>query len=379
MAQVHIERVSKIYSGTQRAVNDISIDIPDGEFVVLVGPSGCGKSTLLRMVAGLESITEGKVSIGDRVVNGVDPAERDIAMVFQNYALYPHMKVYDNMAYGLRNRGMPKAEIDRRVREAAKTLELEHLLERRPRELSGGQRQRVAMGRAIVRSPKVFLFDEPLSNLDAKLRGQMRVEIRNLQKRFGVTSIYVTHDQVEAMTLADTLVVMNNGVAEQIGSPLDVYERPASAFVAGFIGAPAMNLIEAVVEGDGRALAVGASRLAPFSHSPALEPGRPVTLGIRPEHLRRAHANEKADMDLVVSAAEILGADTLAHGRIAPGGTGAAPLIVRLPGNVRLETGARLPLVLEPGAAHLFDGETGRRIDLAEAAVAPQQAAMARA
>ena len=375
MAQVHIDRVSKIYSGTQRAVNDISIVIPDGEFVVLVGPSGCGKSTLLRMVAGLESITEGKVSIGDRVVNGVDPAERDIAMVFQNYALYPHMKVYDNMAYGLRNRGMPKAEIDQRVREAAKTLELEQLLERRPRELSGGQRQRVAMGRAIVRSPKVFLFDEPLSNLDAKLRGQMRVEIRKLQRRFGVTSIYVTHDQVEAMTLADTLVVMNNGVAEQVGSPLDVYERPASTFVASFIGAPAMNLIDAEVSDDGSAVTVGGGAIAALDHSAMMEPGQAVTLGIRPEHLRRAGANEKAEIEIVVSAIEILGADTLAHGQIGAGGPGKSNLIARLPGTTRLEVGSKLPLAIDRGAIHLFDHETGRRIDPGKASqteVAPR-------
>ena len=372
MAQVRIDRVSKIYSGTQRAVKDISIEIPDGKFVVLVGPSGCGKSTLLRMVAGLESITEGTVSIGERVVNAVDPAERDIAMVFQNYALYPHMNVYDNMAYGLRNRGMPKAEIDQRVREAAKTLELAHLLERRPRELSGGQRQRVAMGRAIVRSPKVFLFDEPLSNLDAKLRGQMRVEIKNLQRRFGVTSIYVTHDQVEAMTLADTLVVMNNGVAEQIGSPLEVYEDPASTFVAGFIGAPAMNLIDAEVSQDGITLDVDGAPLSLFDAPLPVEAGEQVTLGIRPEHFRRATATEKADLGVTVSPVEILGADTLAHGIIGSGGRGGASVIVRLPGNARLETGERLPLRIDPGAAHLFDQKSGRRLALSAEGAEPK-------
>ena len=223
----------------------VSIAIPDGKLCVLVGPSGCGKSTLLRMIAGLEAITAGAVSIDGKVVNAIGPTDRDIAMVFQNYALYPHMKVYDNMAYGLRNRGTPKDEIDRRVRDTAKTLELSALLERRPRELSGGQRQRVAMGRAIVRNPKVFLFDEPLSNLDAKLRGQMRVEIKNLQRSLGVTSVYVTHDQLEAMTLADLLVVMNAGTVEQSGYPLDIYEKPASTFVASFIGAPPMNLLPA--------------------------------------------------------------------------------------------------------------------------------------
>ena len=243
MATVDLKDVRKVYAGGVEAVKGVSIAIPDKQLCVLVGPSGCGKSTLLRMIAGLESISAGSVSIDGKVVNTIGPTERDIAMVFQNYALYPHMKVYDNMAYGLRNRGTPKDEIDRRVRDTAKTLELSALLDRRPRELSGGQRQRVAMGRAIVRNPKVFLFDEPLSNLDAKLRGQMRVEIKNLQRSLGVTSVYVTHDQLEAMTLADLLVVMNAGVVEQAGNPLDIYEKPASTFVASFIGAPPMNLL----------------------------------------------------------------------------------------------------------------------------------------
>jgi sn-glycerol 3-phosphate transport system ATP-binding protein len=265
VATVDLKDVRKVYAGNVEAVKGVSIAIPDGALCVLVGPSGCGKSTLLRMIAGLETITGGTVSIDGKVVNEIGPAERDIAMVFQNYALYPHMKVYDNMAYGLRNRGTPKDEIDRRVREAAGTLELSHLLERRPRELSGGQRQRVAMGRAIVRKPKVFLFDEPLSNLDAKLRGQMRVEIKNLQRSLGVTSVYVTHDQLEAMTLADTLVVMNAGMVEQAGAPLDIYEKPASTFVASFIGAPPMNMLP--VGGAGQPAA----------------PDGATTLGFRPE------------------------------------------------------------------------------------------------
>jgi sn-glycerol 3-phosphate transport system ATP-binding protein len=245
MATVKLDGVRKVYAGGVEAVKGVSIDIADGQLCVLVGPSGCGKSTLLRMIAGLEVITDGEISIDDRVVNRLEPAERDIAMVFQNYALYPHMKVYDNMAYGLRNRGQSKEEIDKRVREAARILELDELLERKPRELSGGQRQRVAMGRAIVRHPKAFLFDEPLSNLDAKLRVHMRVEIKNLQRSLGVTSVYVTHDQVEAMTLADKLVVMNAGVAEQIDTPINIYEKPATTFVASFIGSPAMNLCAA--------------------------------------------------------------------------------------------------------------------------------------
>src|ERR1700760_4121206 len=243
MANVALRNVRKTYAGGFEAIKGIDFEVGDGQFCVLVGPSGCGKSTLLRMVAGLETITSGEIDIGGRIVNQIEPAERDIAMVFQNYALYPHMSVYNNMAYGLRNRGTPKPEIDARVREAARILELGAMLERKPRQLSGGQRQRVAMGRAIVRQPKVFLFDEPLSNLDAKLRISMRVEIRKLQRRLNVTSIYVTHDQLEAMTLADILVVMNGGQVEQVGNPLDIYQKPATTFVASFIGAPPMNLL----------------------------------------------------------------------------------------------------------------------------------------
>ena len=243
MANVTLRNVRKTYAGGFEAIKGIDFEVGDGQFCVLVGPSGCGKSTLLRMVAGLETITGGEIDIGGRVVNQIEPADRDIAMVFQNYALYPHMSVYNNMAYGLRNRGMAEPEIKTRVEEAARILELGAMLERKPRQLSGGQRQRVAMGRAIVRQPKVFLFDEPLSNLDAKLRIAMRVEIRKLQRRLSTTSIYVTHDQLEAMTLADILVVMNGGQVEQIGNPLDIYQKPATTFVASFIGAPPMNLM----------------------------------------------------------------------------------------------------------------------------------------
>src|ERR1700744_3280781 len=243
MANVALRHVTKTYPGGFQAIKGIDLEVADGQFCVLVGPSGCGKSTLLRMVAGLETITGGEIDIGGRVVNQVEPAERDIAMVFQNYALYPHMTVYNNMAYGLRNRGMAEAEIKTRVDEAARILELGTMIERKPGQLSGGQRQRVAMGRAIVRQPKVFLFDEPLSNLDAKLRIAMRVEIRKLQRRLSTTSIYVTHDQLEAMTLADILVVMNAGQVEQIGTPLHIYNEPATTFVAAFIGAPPMNLL----------------------------------------------------------------------------------------------------------------------------------------
>src|ERR1700746_1687958 len=243
MADVTLRNVRKAYPNGFEAIKGVNFEVGDGQFCVLVGPSGCGKSTLLRMVAGLETISSGEIDIGGRVVNQVEPADRDIAMVFQNYALYPHMSVYNNMAYGLRNRGMPKDEIDTRVQEAARILELAALLDRKPGQLSGGQRQRVAMGRAIVRQPKAFLFDEPLSNLDAKLRIAMRVEIRKLQRRLSTTSIYVTHDQLEAMTLADILVVMNGGQVEQVGNPLDIYQKPATTFVASFIGAPPMNLM----------------------------------------------------------------------------------------------------------------------------------------
>jgi sn-glycerol 3-phosphate transport system ATP-binding protein len=261
MAGVTLQGVRKIYAGSVEAVKGVSLDIEDGSFCVLVGPSGCGKSTLLRMIAGLETISGGTVRIGDRVVNEIEPADRDIAMVFQNYALYPHMSVYNNMAYGLRNRGTPNDEIDKRVREAARILAIESFLDRRPRALSGGQRQRVAMGRAIVRKPQVFLFDEPLSNLDAKLRVQMRVEIKRLQRSLGVTSIYVTHDQVEAMTLSDKLVVMNAGRIEQVGVPSDVYRRPETRFVATFIGSPPMNILPGTVEGPGR-VAIGGQSIA---------------------------------------------------------------------------------------------------------------------
>src|SRR6201981_1815479 len=260
MANVTLRSIKKSYPNGFEAIKGVHFGVGDGQFCVLVGPSGCGKSTLLRMVAGLETVSSGEIDIGGRVVNQIEPAERDIAMVFQNYALYPHMSVYNNMAYGLRNRGMPKNEIDARVQEAARILELSALLDRKPGQLSGGQRQRVAMGRAIVRQPKVFLFDEPLSNLDAKLRIAMRVEIRKLQRRLNTTSIYVTHDQLEAMTLADILVVMNGGQGEQIGHPLEIYRKPATTFVASFIGAPPMNLlplradeIRSQFAGDGRA------------------------------------------------------------------------------------------------------------------------------
>ncbi len=284
MANVALRNVRKTYTGGFEAIKGIDFEVGDGQFCVLVGPSGCGKSTLLRMVAGLETVTSGEIDIGGRVVNQIEPAERDIAMVFQNYALYPHMSVYNNMAYGLRNRGMAKPEIDTRVQEAARILEIGAMLDRKPGQLSGGQRQRVAMGRAIVRQPKVFLFDEPLSNLDAKLRIAMRVEIRKLQRRLSTTSIYVTHDQLEAMTLADILVVMNGGQVEQIGNPLEIYQKPATTFVASFIGAPPMNLLP--LRSDDLRSQLGGSAAAGRGRPARHPPG-----GLR--HFRRPHRRRR--------------------------------------------------------------------------------------
>jgi sn-glycerol 3-phosphate transport system ATP-binding protein len=350
VVEVALRNVSKVYAGGVAAVRDISFTIPDGRFCVLVGPSGCGKSTLLRMVAGLETITGGEVALGGEVVNGREPADRDIAMVFQNYALYPHMSVYDNMAYGLRNRRMPKPEIDKRVREAARMLEIAPFLDRKPRALSGGQRQRVAMGRAIVRQPKAFLFDEPLSNLDAKLRVSMRVEIRKLQRAFATTSIYVTHDQLEAMTLADLLVVMNAGRVEQIGPPLEVYEKPATTFVAAFIGAPPMNL-----------LAVSAAEAAALAPGLAVPPDGGV-IGVRPDELRlmggEARPAAGLALDLEVTAVERVGPECFVYG--APG-AGRGDVIVRLPGSAAPAPGERVRAIAAPDRLHLFSTE-GRRL-----------------
>ena len=334
MAEVSFRDVRKSY-GELEVIHGVSTEIADGEFVVIVGPSGCGKSTLLRMVAGLEPITSGEIVIGGRVVNGLEPKDRDIAMVFQNYALYPHMSVVENMSYGLRIRGFSRADIETRVAKAAEILELKPYLQRRPRELSGGQRQRVAMGRAIVREPAVFLFDEPLSNLDAKLRVQMRAELQALHRRLGTTSLFVTHDQVEAMTLAHRMIVMNAGRAEQIGAPLEVYARPATTFVASFIGSPPMNLIA------------------------TKRNGAPVIFGIRPEHLEpcaEADANLVADIDLI----EPLGAETLVYGQVAA--EGSARIAARLPSSAAARTG-RLPLRYNPAMAHYFDPASGHRID----------------
>jgi sn-glycerol 3-phosphate transport system ATP-binding protein len=359
MAQVHLRGVRKSYDKLE-VIHGVDIEIADGEFVVIVGPSGCGKSTLLRMVAGLERITGGTIAIGDRVVNELEPKDRDIAMVFQNYALYPHFSVYENMAYGLKIRGLSKAEIDVRVQKAAKILELGSFLQRKPRQLSGGQRQRVAMGRAIVREPAVFLFDEPLSNLDAKLRVQMRLEIKRLQRELDVTSIYVTHDQVEAMTLADRLIVMNAGVADQIGTPMDVYERPASVFVAGFIGSPAMNFLAGKVVDGSQAIELagtGASRVVlPIGLATTAAAGTPVAVGIRPEHL---HPAADGPLEFEIELAEPLGADTLLHGRF---GEAREVVTVRQGGHILAKSGEKLRFKADPGHLHLFDSQTGKRI-----------------
>jgi sn-glycerol 3-phosphate transport system ATP-binding protein len=355
MASVSLKGVRKSYDGLE-VVHGVDCEIRDGEFIVVLGPSGCGKSTLLRMIAGLEAITGGEIAIGGRVVNELEPKDRDIAMVFQNYALYPHMSVYDNMSYGLRIRGTPKAEIEARVQKAAKILELGSFLQRKPRQLSGGQRQRVAMGRAIVREPAVFLFDEPLSNLDAKLRVQMRMEIKRLHQNIGTTSVYVTHDQVEAMSLGDRLIVMNAGRAEQIGGPIDVYERPATTFVAGFIGSPAMNMLPARLAADAKSVDLDGVRLA--VNAPSERAGQEVTLGIRPEHVVLGRGQAGA-LPFKVDFVEALGADTLAHGYL---GQSPRPLTVRLPGSERVAASDALSLVVLPERLHLFDAATGARL-----------------
>ncbi len=363
MASIDVESVGKVYTGGVRAVSDIRLNIADGEFIVLVGPSGCGKSTLLRMIAGLETISEGEVKIGARVVNEVEPADRDIAMVFQNYALYPHMTVYNNLAYGLKNRGTPKAEIDARVAEAARMLEITQYLERKPRALSGGQRQRVAMGRAIVRKPAAFLFDEPLSNLDAKLRVSMRGEIKRLQRRLGTTSIYVTHDQLEAMTLADRLVVLNGGRIEQIGAPLEVYHAPASTFVASFIGSPAMNLVKGELHGD--KLAIGPAMIALNGFAPT---SGAVTIGVRAEDLRIAREDEEA-LPFRLEYTEELGAQRLIHGTV-----GDQQITAAVSPEIALSPDMRI--AIDAKRLHFFSIDTGKRLPgnvPAEAKLAPAE------
>jgi len=359
MATLSIDNIKKRFGQTE-VIHGVSIDVTDGEFIVIVGPSGCGKSTLLRMVAGLEGVSDGDIYINDEKVNDKEPMDRDIAMVFQNYALYPHMSVRQNMAYGLKIQKTPKSVIAEKVAKAADLLQLGEYLDRKPRQLSGGQRQRVAMGRAIVREPAIFLFDEPLSNLDAKLRVQMRLEIKQLQSNLGVTSLYVTHDQVEAMTMADRMIVMNNGVAEQIGTPLEVYETPETLFAAQFIGSPAMNVFDGTIASGKLTISNGSELDISTSHSGA------VKTGIRPEHLQVA---EHGPLSIDVRYAEPLGATTLLHGIL----TGSdIDMVVSVPGvyrtnsNTVSDTGSANTIdrvKLQPQHVHLFNSETGQRVN----------------
>lgn len=360
MATLSFRNVTKTYPGDIAVIHGINMDVTDGEFIVIVGPSGCGKSTLMRMVAGLEGITGGEISIDGKVVNKLEPAERDIAMVFQNYALYPHMTVFENMAYGLKIRKLSKDDIRSRVDKAAKILELSHLLDRRPRQLSGGQRQRVAMGRAIVRDPKVFLFDEPLSNLDAKLRVQMRLEIQKLHHRLKTTSLYVTHDQVEAMTLAQRMVVMNKGIPEQIGTPVEVFEKPASVFVASFIGSPPMNLVPVQIDAQRQVKdESGAPLQIDADQVPAALANQKVIMGMRPEHMK-LHA---PGIPIHIEMVEILGSEQLIHGR-----HGDTAVVLRCPVGLTRDFPLQLGETVQVGTdevhpLHWFNAETGKRIE----------------
>jgi multiple sugar transport system ATP-binding protein len=362
MAAVALDRLSKRYAaGHALAVDAVTLDVEHGEFMILLGPSGCGKSTTLRMIAGLEAITSGELSIDGRRVNDVPAKDRDIAMVFQSYALYPHMSVFDNLAFGLRRRSIPGAEIERRVRDAAATLGLAELLDRKPHALSGGQRQRVALGRAIVRDPKVFLFDEPLSNLDAALRVGMRGELVKLHHRLGATMIYVTHDQVEAMTMGDRICIMNGGKVAQIGRPLDVYRDPADMFVASFLGSPPTNLLPARLAGEGKALVVGEAHIAldgALTARARAAPGGELVLGIRPEDVR-LDGNSAAHLHAEVVAVEPLGAETIVRTRVPGVGQDVLARVGRV---ATARVGDRLPLAFDLAAAHLFDPVTTRRL-----------------
>ena len=360
MATLSLQKISKTYKDTP-IIKNFDLDIDDGEFIVIVGPSGCGKSTLLRMVAGLEEITAGNMLINDVVMNNKAPGERDIAMVFQNYALYPHMTVYKNMAYGLKMRGFHAADIKQRVHKAANLLELHELLDRKPGELSGGQRQRVAMGRAIVRQPALFLFDEPLSNLDAKLRVQMRTEIKKLQRDFNTTSLYVTHDQVEAMTMADRLVVLNKGKIEQIGTPLEIYERPATTFVGSFIGSPSMNFLDCEVSQDGLFLEFWRGSRVPITEPhPPVTPGQLITIGVRPEHIRLAKHDDVPHFKLALHTIEMLGADTLLYGTFP---NNKQQMVIRVSGKHHPRLDDALEFEILKGQLHFFDPQTKKRLD----------------
>jgi multiple sugar transport system ATP-binding protein len=361
MASVTFDHATRIYPGNPKpSVDQLNLEVMDGEFLVLVGPSGCGKSTSLRMLAGLEDINAGRILIGGRDVTRVPPKDRDIAMVFQNYALYPHMTVADNMGFALKIAGQPKAEIRQRVEEAAKILDLEQYLDRKPKALSGGQRQRVAMGRAIVRQPQVFCMDEPLSNLDAKLRVSTRTQIASLQRRLGITTVYVTHDQVEAMTMGDRVAVLKDGILQQCASPREMYDRPNNVFVAGFIGSPAMNLLPTTVEGD--VVHLGAANVqVPRAAVDALGSVRDVTLGVRPEDLNIV--GDGAGLAVEVDVVEELGADAYIYGSAEFAGE-RRPIIARVDGRRPPEKGSVLHLAPQEGHMHLFRGDNGLRIDL---------------
>ena len=365
MAEIALEHISKRYSDGFEAVKDMNLDVADGEFMILVGPSGCGKSTALRMVAGLEDITAGELKIGGQVVNDKTPKDRDIAMVFQNYALYPHMTVRENMGFALKLAKTPQDEIDKKVNEAARILDLEQHLERKPANLSGGQRQRVAMGRAIVRNPKVFLFDEPLSNLDAKLRVQMRTEIKKVHQTVKTTTVYVTHDQVEAMTLADRVVVMNAGVIEQVGTPQELYHNPATRFVAGFIGSPAMNFMPCqIIDGNGGGLVVAVNEQIMLPVPPArverYRPykGKPMVFGMRPEHLFEYHEQGRPGyerVDLKVDVVEPMGMETMVHFFL-----GGDPICARVAPETECHPEQILPLTADMNNMHLMEADSGK-------------------
>ena len=367
MASLSLQHVTKVYPNGFEAVKDFNLDIEDKEFIIFVGPSGCGKSTTLRMIAGLEDISSGTLKIGDRVVNDVEPKDRDIAMVFQNYALYPHMTVYDNMAFGLKLRKVPKADIDKMVREAAKILDLEKLLDRKPKALSGGQRQRVAMGRAIVRNPKVFLMDEPLSNLDAKLRVQMRTEIAKLHQRLGTTIIYVTHDQTEAMTLGTRIVVMKDGVVQQVDTPQNLYDKPGNLFVAGFMGSPQMNFLDAEVEvqGDKASLKIAGQsiELPPAKAKKVIEggyAGKTVTFGIRPEDVDDSEMvvnTSKAVFESTINVYELLGAEVYLYFDLAE-----FPITARVDSRTTARPGDKVKFAFDVEKIHIFDKETEKTI-----------------
>ena len=373
MASVTFDHATRIYPGNDRpSVDSLDLEIADGEFLVLVGPSGCGKSTSLRMLAGLEDVNSGRILIGDRDVTDVQPKDRDIAMVFQNYALYPHMTVHDNMGFALKIAGTPKDEIDARVREAARVLGLTEYLDRKPKALSGGQRQRVAMGRAIVRKPKVFLMDEPLSNLDAKLRVQTRTQIASLQRSLGVTTVYVTHDQTEALTMGDRIAVLKDGVLQQVGTPREMYDKPANEFVAGFIGSPAMNLGRFTVSGDVATLGAAKIQLSKATlDAIAPEDGGKVTIGFRPESLEVVSAKDEHSIPVHLSFVEELGSDAYIYGELvgAEGsedklgsGEDSSQIIVRVPPRTAPEPGETVYVRIKPGEEHIFSASTGERL-----------------